>query len=84
LPDDPLGLSLHEILFHDLATIHPQIKGKVILPRSWKRRPGLPLDKVFIGQELDKVLVSDEYPPLSLRLTFRLKKLKQSLLQRIA
>lgn len=61
-----LGLSLHEVLLHDPSTIHPHIKGKILSPQSWKRRPGLPLDKDFIRQELDKVLASDESPPLSL------------------
>jgi transcriptional regulator with XRE-family HTH domain len=40
---DALGIPLHEMLFSDSASIHPQIKGKVVIPQSWKRRPGFPL-----------------------------------------
>jgi hypothetical protein len=61
-----LSLPLHEVLFHDPSTLHPQVRGKVVPPQSWRRRPGLPLDREFIRQELDKALASDECPPLSL------------------
>jgi len=61
-----LGFPLHEMLFSDPAPIHLQIKGQVVVTPSWRRRPGLPLDREFIRQELEKVLVSDEYPPISL------------------
>ena len=77
-----LGLPLHEILFQDPVATRLQIRGKVLSPQSWRRRPGLPLDREFIKQELDKVLASDEYPPISLtEVTRRLGYERQRLYQ---
>jgi hypothetical protein len=61
-----LDLSLHEVLFHDPGILHPRVRSKILPPQSWKRRPGLPLDREYLRQELEKALASDAYPPLSL------------------
>lgn len=61
-----LGLPLYAVLFDHPTTLRPQIRGKVLPPQSWRRRPGLPLDREYLRQELDNVLASDEYPPPSL------------------
>ncbi|HEY1353409.1 MAG TPA: TniQ family protein [Ktedonobacteraceae bacterium] len=61
-----LSLSLHEMLFCDPNTLHPRIRDKVLPPQSWRRRPGLPLDREYLRQELENAFASDAYPPLSL------------------
>jgi transcriptional regulator with XRE-family HTH domain len=66
-----LGLSLHEVLFHDPDILHPQIRSKVLPPQSWQRRPSLPIDRESLRQELEKARESDTYPPLSLSVISR-------------
>ncbi len=61
-----LGLSVSEVLFHDPTTLQPRLRESILPQRLWKHRSGAPIDRDHIRQELEKVQVSNQHPPLSL------------------